>query len=251
MSVISAIVKRIKETLMSLHDVDKNSPRRGKSSLNAPDLNTNPLAAGTTQAQNSIDTPQADGLKIKERQIAIHTNGIDRIVYGFLSNGGFGLASYDSTNQRLLIGPDSTGADVVKISKPGYDAYNATDANLILNSQQNVFKIVTKLQTTFSFTGVSTTTTTAVSINHGLGYKPLTLNVVELTTNSANSELGIFGLPYIGHGTTSGTGPSFIISAFVKQSNVTTSSISFGLGIIGSLTIAGTITSYVLQETAT
>jgi hypothetical protein len=44
-----------------------------------------------------------------------------------------------------LIGPDSGGNEVVKISQAGFDASTATNSQLIFNSQQNTFKVATTL----------------------------------------------------------------------------------------------------------
>lgn len=126
-----------------LHDIDKSGDtNRLNPTPNQNDQQIDRLAHGTTQNQNSGEEATADGLKFQERKIITKVDGTDKMVYGFQSDGSYGLTFSDGSNQRLLIGPDSTHADVIKISKPGYDASTAADANLIFNSGQNLFKIL-------------------------------------------------------------------------------------------------------------
>lgn len=75
----------------------------------------------------------------------------------------------DTGERRVLIGKGASDFYGLKVSKPGHDVYTATDAQLIFNSDQNVFKIVASV--TLSITGLATSNN-SVTYAHGLGYKP-------------------------------------------------------------------------------
>lgn len=78
----------------------------------------------------------------------------------------------DSGVQRVLLGKGANGFYGLKVSKSGFDVYDATDAQLVFNSDQNNFKIVSSFTT--SITG-SATSNTVTTIAHGLGYTPAIL----------------------------------------------------------------------------
>lgn len=64
------------------------------------------------------------------------------------------------------------------VSKNGIDVTQATDSQLIFNTQQDVFKIVNKITTTIpsfaiTFNGSNTTGSTLLTIPHGLSFIPL------------------------------------------------------------------------------
>lgn len=165
---------------MSMHDIDKTHEERLNPAPNANDEVASRLAHGTTQNHNSKELATSDGLKFKERQIIARVGTVNKMVYGLQPNGTYGLAFNDSLNQRMLIGPDSTGTDVVKISKTGFDAGTTADANLIFNSNQNVFKIVgtgtsscPALSLGSPGAGSFVSGTNNVIINHGLAYVPI------------------------------------------------------------------------------
>lgn len=160
----------------------------------------------------------------------------------------------DSNNVPVaLLGKDSAGNIVVKVAMSGQNVISAPDNELIFNSQQDTFKIVDKLSTTFTVTS----TTSAVgygtaTITHNLGYVPLTLSTVTITQDW-NGGTGIFPVPYLNPATNTGvdSGQLFVIVSFVRVQSVTSSAITFYIGeLAGGSTIAGTITTYFLQETA-
>lgn len=89
----------------------------------------------------------------------------------------------DGTTNILNIGQDSTGAYSMKVAKPGYNAFDAPDDQLIFNSNQNVLKIVKSGTAVLSFNfpslGVGTgglvgeSGGSQLTIPHGLGYVPV------------------------------------------------------------------------------
>lgn len=81
----------------------------------------------------------------------------------------------DGSNNRILLGKDSAGNYVSKVSKAGYDAFNATDANLIFNSNQNVFKIIRKVSGSipaFNTDGTGNGSVT-YTVAHGQSFQPI------------------------------------------------------------------------------
>lgn len=85
----------------------------------------------------------------------------------------------DGSNGRLLLGKDSTGNYVLKISAAGFDAFNAANANLLFNSDQNTFKIVQTGTSTVTVPGPSTAgIRISAVISHNLGYVPAVFTYV-------------------------------------------------------------------------
>ena len=91
------------------------------------------------------------------------------------ANNQRGYIVNDGDNDRILIGYDKdgfgTGEDYgIKVSKSTYDVNTADNANLIMNSAFNLFKIVAT--GTVSVTHTASTSTTTVTTAHGLGFVP-------------------------------------------------------------------------------
>lgn len=107
-------------------------------------------------------------------------------VSGFLGDsfwlGGVGLEGKDNRiitrdgqNIRVIIGQQSDGTQGITVSKPNADADIKRPADLIFNSNQNVFKIA--LAGSYVFPSVlnispSTSLVQSYTIFHGLGYVP-------------------------------------------------------------------------------
>lgn len=92
---------------------------------------------------------------------------------------------------RLLLLANGTDF-YLKISESGIDVLNATDDQLIFNSNNNLFKIVDSGVATVSLTGVSNGASVSGSDNvpHSLGYEPLVL--AWSITTSGGSQLKPF-----------------------------------------------------------
>ncbi len=153
-----------------------------------------------------------------------------------------------------LLGKDDFGSIVVKVAKSGQNVLNAPDNELIFNSQQDTFKIVSSLSASFSVTSSGTGPGYGTAtINHNLGYVPLSFSYVSITQDW-NGSSGLFPVPYLRPNAVSGVGggAEFMIVSYVTVGSVSSSNIVFDIGeIAGGSTIAGTIYTYFLQETAT
>jgi len=82
------------------------------------------------------------------------------------------IVGRDSNDKiRLLI--NSMDEDFsMKIAKPGFDATDATDAQLIFNSSQNVFKIVASGTASKVISSLAQDATDTLTVPHSLGYIP-------------------------------------------------------------------------------
>jgi hypothetical protein len=116
-----------------------------------------------------------------------------------------------------------------------------------------VFKIVRKISGNFNITssggavGVGT-----LILNHNSGYVPKIDSTVQITSDW-NGLPGIFPVPYFIPNTSSGvaSGSLFLLVSYVRVKGITNNTITYEIGeIAGGTTIAGTITAYILQETA-
>lgn len=109
---------------MALHDQDKQNGDRANPSLNADDNLQNRMSHKTI------------GTSYK----AAGNQESSRIIFD--KNAVVGL--HDAENKDIFIGydPNISTRPVVRIAKDGFDAIDATDDQLIFNSEQNVFKIV-------------------------------------------------------------------------------------------------------------
>lgn len=219
---------QVKEVIMSLIYTDKDNASRSNPSLNVDDNVSDRLAHGTTQAQNSINDVDVDRLSIQERQILAINNNVNKAVFGFLEDGSFGF----------------------KVAPDGTDVLTASDSELIFNSSQNVFKIVAKLTRDFSISTGGTGAVNSFSLTHDLGYEPLTFGSLNITSSSGGPATGISSMPYTLPAINS-TVNAGVIAASIVVSQVTTSQVFFTWVLWPNASIVGTITLYVLQETAT
>ncbi len=92
-----------------------------------------------------------------------------------------------------LFGLDDAGKVVVKVAKDGYNADTATDAQLIFNSSQNVFKIVVSATATRLVPSLTAGATDTLTIPHNLGYIPSVMAYV----NGAGSTYLTAGQQYL------------------------------------------------------
>lgn len=80
---------------------------------------------------------------------------------------------------RVILGyyPDGWGSGNdygIKVSKEGQNVTTATDANLIMSSAFNMFKIVSTAEVVISV-GTTAGTVYSETVAHGLGYRPMVL----------------------------------------------------------------------------
>lgn len=159
----------------------------------------------------------------------------------------------DGSNDRLLIGKDSNGNYVVKVSKPAFDAFDATDSNLIFNSNQDIFKIVSAGITTVpaataSYNNSQNSTTTSVVVTHNLGFIPV---VVAINSSAGN----YFSLPQSSLNNTSSTIGCWLHSSYYWTTTNTTLKFFNTVTVSNTGTGNGTSSSidvkyFLLQETA-
>lgn len=128
---------------MSLFFFDKNNNDRNSPSVTTPDVQLNPMSHATTSiSPRAVGSPTAGHIVTKNDKIVVNDGTKDLITLGRQNDGSYSLSFSDGFNQRLLVGPDSTGTEVVKISKAGQNASTATNDQLLFNSSQDVFKII-------------------------------------------------------------------------------------------------------------
>lgn len=144
---------------MSLHDIDKNNGGRIVPTPNSNDDVMQRMAQGTGQVQNSGEE-ETDGLRFQERQILAVQDGVNKAAFGF----------YGAANKFGL-----------KVAEDGTDVLEAEDDQLIFNSDQNVFKIVSSGTTSITSPSITNSAvgyysdSNTVTINHDLGYIPIVL----------------------------------------------------------------------------
>jgi hypothetical protein len=161
---------------------------------------------------------------------------------------------YDSNNSRILIGQLPDGSYGMQVSLPEVDVTTATPSQLLLNSNQNIFKIIG--------TGVMQQTVIGgdyeeVKQPHGLGFAPIVIGFSQ-AVSYANSFTGSiitstrpplstsFAVPSLEFDQSTG-GIAYFIQMYTDTVNVT------GRFFSGNPDTDGTyqLTYYFLQETAT
>lgn len=212
---------------MSLTDTDKSGDTRANPTINAPDgLSTGAVKAHATTgiAYRSEDTRTAPRVIEKDDQIIIH----------------------DGVANKGLFGRDGAGNFVVKIAQDGFDVLTATDAQLIFNSANNIFKIVDTgtVSISHNHTGVNTAITT--NIPHGQSGKPVVFayanNLVAPGISGTPSYQMPFTYPAL-------SGGNMVIGTMLYHYSTATNIVvtSWSANIT---TITADIKYYVLQETA-
>lgn len=160
---------------------------------------------------------------------------IDAKIDGRLPNDlGYGTLLYDQNGVPLIYMAVVNGQPVLKVAPSGIDATTAPDSQLLLNSAQNVFKIVS--------TGVvdvpDTSTFNSVTVAHGLGYVPVILAYTTYDTNYRQLPV----MTFFGDGTA-----RWQVACYVDATNAVFYTESYQAEPGHSATIK----YYLLQETAT
>lgn len=217
---------------MSLHDVDKNHSKRMNPKPNSVDEIQQRMAHGTTQNQNSQEVALDDGLKFKERQILAVQDGFEKAIFGFYGDAGkFGL----------------------KVAQDGVNVTEATNDQLVFNSEQNTFKIIDSGSTSLDSTNVSNnssgTRTASIDITSlGLSMAPVVVAYAQF--GSGQSPWVQIDLDQFSQSVSAIT-----LSAFEERTQgVTNTTITFTARYYNSsgvtqATTAYTIKYYILQET--
>lgn len=105
---------------MALHDTDPNTTNRAEPMPQSSDQNPTRTSDGTTAITNKQDGSSGAYVSTKDATVKVNDGTVNRVSLGLLSDGSYGL----------------------KVSPEGVDVLSATDAQLVFNSGQNVFKIV-------------------------------------------------------------------------------------------------------------
>lgn len=103
----------------------------------------------------------------------------------------------DGTTNRIILGKQPDGTYGLRVSQSGVDVGTATNSQLIFNSNQDVFKIVSKGTTTipgFSFTP-GNSGYSSVTVTHGLSFTPLA--EVYVQGKLLNSSLALVASSYV------------------------------------------------------
>lgn len=144
----------------------------------------------------------------------------------------------DAGTRRVLLGKGLNDFFGLKVSPEGVDVYDATDSQLIFNSDQNIFKIVSSGTTSLS--QPANTASVTVVVPHGQSAPPAVTAYLQDSTD-------YFPLPlsFINSGATTLDLLQYI-SFYVDSTNITfycTSPLTFGAHTYS-------IKYYILQETA-
>jgi type II secretory pathway pseudopilin PulG len=98
----------------------------------------------------------------------------------------------DAGTRRVLLGKGANDFYGLKVSPEGTDVYDASDDQLIFNSDQNVFKIVATDTVTVPDPGSGTSTSSSIEVDTGVAATtPLIANAYIVSSSSA------YALPYI------------------------------------------------------
>ncbi len=85
----------------------------------------------------------------------------------------------DGSDDRLLVGEEDSGDIVLKLSQSGYDVKTCTDAQLVMSSEFNMFKIVQSGTTSISKLANNPSGTSVIT--HNLGYIPVVIAYCDYT----------------------------------------------------------------------
>lgn len=153
---------------------------------------------------------------------------------------------------QIVLAKQSDGRYGMKVAPPGINVLEASDSQLIFNSNQNVFKIVEKLSNDFGFISSAGASTQDVRITHNLGYIPAYLAFATNTViNPYISTPSTLSIPMSVYSVLSGVA-GFVSAAYIEATSATANEVNFQVGVYTSagMTISGTIVVYFLQETA-
>lgn len=135
----------------------------------------------------------------------------------------------DTGTRRVMLGKGKDGFYGLKVSQEGSDVYDATNDQLVFNSDNNVFKIVDSQLVEVSASGDT-------SFNHGLSYTPSIVAYLDYDGTGSN----LWPLPFIQQ---SGGSITVLITVRVTPSAVILNSNQ-------TLSTPASIRYYLLQETA-
>lgn len=178
-------------------------------------------------------------------------NEVNKLITEFKSKEVTQIFKDDTGTRRVLLGKGKDGFYGLKVSDPGVDVYEASDDQLVFNSDQNVFKIVASgtlvIAEYTATTGASQYASNSASqtVAHGLGYAPAVLAFVQIGPTYVST-------PYtFTAGVGTGQFALSTIAVAVDTTNVEATSTTLAFNKTGGHTVSSvTIKYYLLQETA-
>lgn len=221
---------------MSIIDNDSNSSARNNPTLNVND------DGGVRKAHNTYgNTLRRVGSAVKQ----------------FLSFGQGTIEAKDADgNKSFFLGydPALSTRPVIRVAKDGFDAQTGADSNMVFNSEQNVFKIVSSLSYTTPSTitivgpgagNYGSTEQILVTLPHGLGYAPVIVPYMDL------AGAGYAPLPFTSYSSPAANQAiTYTFRAKVDATDVTLSLNTLCYGVGTSFVPGFVFKFYLLQETA-
>jgi len=170
------------------------------------------------------------------------------------------MAARDEYSQRVMIGThikDGVPFYGMKVSKPGYDVLTASDSELIFNSNQNIYKIVsvgTVVMPTYTVTRSAGWKLSSVAIppnavvTHNVGGVPVVFAFIKVTGGGGPTRLV---LPYTDAGVVGTAAYFHTVSIAVNGTSLEIGESHLTNGDVGVMTGGGfTVEYWILQETS-
>lgn len=182
-------------------------------------------------AVNSLNSAQSGNIQTTPQATIINNGTSNKVLLGFQS----GLSQWG-----------------LFVAKDGVDVNTNTNlSNFIFNSSQNTFKIVTKGNLSFNYTAPSGAAgSTFPFITHNLGYVPLVIGFISYSLSVGGSQV-VTQLPLNVVATTTAipSAAGFVITASAFGI-VDATYFTVNIFLASNVHIEGTVTYYLLQETA-
>lgn len=218
-----------------------------------------PLNTGNSTGQNyaQVNDLMRQFNNEKTAKTFRRSQGDNAIITGRLPDDlGYGTLLYDSDgNARIAMYIDEDGNPVFKVSEEGQDATTAADSDLIFNSAQNVFKIVTSgtvTQTLSNAANLVSAGKQSVTIAHNLGYVPAFLIYVTAPSTFMDGAI-LFQLPHSTFFNDGSANDGLFFTYFygtVDSTNLTINYVHNRNTDYSPQSPAFTVRYYLLQETA-
>lgn len=179
------------------------------------------------------------------------SDGTNGLVQGILPNDeGYGDILYDSSGNARIVMRIINDVPEFKVSKTGFDVLSATNDQLLFNSAQDTFKIVSTGNATipgFTLTdagvGLWSSNSVVGTVAHGLSYIPIVLAYVAVAG-------AYYSLPYsISNAISTTSSYSEQIIIYADATNIFLSHYATGFHY-GNTFASLPVKYYVLQETA-
>lgn len=162
----------------------------------------------------------------------------------------------ETGTKRVLLGRGADDFYGLKVSKPTFNVFTASNDELVFNSSQNVFKIVDIQEiTTFETTlpncpaGETLAATSSSTFNHSLGYTPITAGFYQSGSSFLTLPYATVAAPQVDNSVLVTTQLQASATDFTVKQVVLIDCASSGTGITLTLDEIG-VKVYMLQESA-